>query len=161
MSSLSYVRSPDPVFVKGWSILIWDRIGGRRRDNRYESTVFLRVCFSCGRYFPLKVVLRSPLDGLALRLSLCEDVRTLRTQEESCHGARSRTDPYPGHEVICSTYTTWICAASATSGFTTASIVQSSFTTGANFIVKKSTGKTITQHALENINKEIMQQTWK
>ena len=48
----------------------------------------------------------------------------------------------------------------ATSGFTTASIVQSGFTTGANFIVKKSTGKTITQHALENINKEIMQQTY-
>jgi len=48
----------------------------------------------------------------------------------------------------------------ATSGFTTASIVQSGFTTGANFIVKKSTGKTITQHALENINKDIMQQTY-
>ena len=48
----------------------------------------------------------------------------------------------------------------ATSGFTTASIVQSGFTTGANFIVKKSTGKSITQHALENINKDIMQQTY-
>ena len=35
----------------------------------------------------------------------------------------------------------------AVSGFSPASIVQSSLTTGANYMVKKSTGKTITEHA--------------
>ena len=48
----------------------------------------------------------------------------------------------------------------ATSGFTTASIIQSGVTTGANYLVKKSTGKTITQHALETLDKEILQQTY-
>ena len=36
----------------------------------------------------------------------------------------------------------------ATSGFTTASIIQSGATTGVNYMVKKSTGKTITEHAI-------------
>ena len=48
----------------------------------------------------------------------------------------------------------------ATSGFTTASIVQSTVTTGANYLVKKSTGKSITQHAFETLNKDILQQTY-
>ena len=48
----------------------------------------------------------------------------------------------------------------ATSGFTTASIVQSGVTTGAGYIVKKSTGKSLTEHVLDNINKEILQQTY-
>ena len=48
----------------------------------------------------------------------------------------------------------------ATSGFTTASIVQSGVTTGANYLVKRSTGKTITEHAFESINKEILQQSY-
>ena len=48
----------------------------------------------------------------------------------------------------------------ATSGFTTASIIQSGVTTGANYLVKRSTGKTITQHALETLNKDILQQTY-
>ena len=48
----------------------------------------------------------------------------------------------------------------ATSGFTTASIIQSGVTTGANYMVKKSTGKTITEHALDAINKEVLQQTY-
>ena len=48
----------------------------------------------------------------------------------------------------------------ATSGFTTASIIQSGVTTGANYLVKKSTGKTITQHALDSINKDIFKQTY-
>ena len=48
----------------------------------------------------------------------------------------------------------------ATSGFTTASIVQSGVTTGAGYIVKKSTGKSLTEHALDSINKEILQQTY-
>jgi len=48
----------------------------------------------------------------------------------------------------------------ATSGFTTASIIQSGVTTGANYLVKKSTGKTITEHAFETINKDILQQSY-
>ena len=48
----------------------------------------------------------------------------------------------------------------AASGFSTASLIQSGFTTGANYMVKKSTGKTIAQHAVEVLNKDIMQQTY-
>ena len=48
----------------------------------------------------------------------------------------------------------------ATSGFTTASIVQSGVTTGAGYIVKKSTGKSLGEHALDAINKEVLQQTY-
>ena len=48
----------------------------------------------------------------------------------------------------------------ATSGFSTASLIQSGVTTGANYMVKKSTGKTITEHAIQSLNKDIMQQTY-
>ena len=48
----------------------------------------------------------------------------------------------------------------ATSGFTTASIIQSGVTSGANYLVKKSTGKSITQHALETLNKDVLHQTY-
>ena len=48
----------------------------------------------------------------------------------------------------------------ATSGFTTASIVQSGVTAGAGYLVKQSTGKSISEHALDAINKEIIQQTY-
>ena len=48
----------------------------------------------------------------------------------------------------------------ATSGFSTASIIQSGVTTTANYMVKKSTGKTITEHAITSINKDILQQTY-
>lgn len=48
----------------------------------------------------------------------------------------------------------------AASGFSTASIIQSGVTTGANYMVKKSTGKTISQHALDSLNKDIMQNTY-
>ena len=48
----------------------------------------------------------------------------------------------------------------ATSGFTTASIVQSGITTGANFVVKKSTGKTISEHAFDTLSSEILKQTY-
>ena len=48
----------------------------------------------------------------------------------------------------------------ATSGFTTASIIQSGVTTGAGYLVKKSTGKSITQHALDSLNKDILQNTY-
>ena len=46
------------------------------------------------------------------------------------------------------------------SGFTTASIVQSGVSTGANYLVKRSTGKTIAEHALDTINKDILRQTY-
>ena len=49
----------------------------------------------------------------------------------------------------------------ASSGFSTASIIQSGITTGANYVVKRSTGKTITEHAIAIINsKDIYQQTF-
>mgnify|MGYP001166333547 CR=1 FL=1 len=48
----------------------------------------------------------------------------------------------------------------ATSGFTTASIIQSGATTGVNYMVKKSTGKTITEHAIDGLSKDILQQTY-
>ena len=43
----------------------------------------------------------------------------------------------------------------AVSGFSTASIAQSAVTTGASFMVKKSTGKTISEHAYEAIGGDI------
>jgi hypothetical protein len=46
------------------------------------------------------------------------------------------------------------------SGFSTASILQSGVTTGTNYLVKKSTGKTIAEHAIESLNKDVMQQTY-
>ena len=49
----------------------------------------------------------------------------------------------------------------AASGFSTASIIHSGVTTGANYMVKKSTGKTIAEHAITIINREdIYQQTF-
>ena len=48
----------------------------------------------------------------------------------------------------------------AASGFSTASIVQAGVSTGANYMVKKSTGKTIGEHALEAINGNVLQQTY-
>ena len=47
-----------------------------------------------------------------------------------------------------------------TSGFSTASLIQSGVTTGANYVVRKSTGKSITEHALDSLNKEVLQQTY-
>ena len=48
----------------------------------------------------------------------------------------------------------------ATSGFSTASLVQAGVSTGANYMIKKSTGKTIGEHAFESINKEVFKQTF-
>tara|TARA_B100000686_G_scaffold345292_1_gene429624 strand:- start:399 stop:665 length:267 start_codon:yes stop_codon:yes gene_type:complete len=48
----------------------------------------------------------------------------------------------------------------ATSGFSTASIIQAGVSTGANFVVQKSTGKTIGQHAMEAIHKDVLVQTY-
>ena len=48
----------------------------------------------------------------------------------------------------------------AVSGFSTASIVQSGITTGANYVVKRSTGKSLTEHAFSSIREDILQQTY-
>jgi len=48
----------------------------------------------------------------------------------------------------------------ATSGFSTASLMQSGVTTGANYLVKKTTGKTITDHAFDSLSEDILQQTY-
>jgi hypothetical protein len=48
----------------------------------------------------------------------------------------------------------------ATSGFTTASLVQSGATTGISMFVKKTTGKTISQHAFDSISIEVLQQSY-
>ena len=47
-----------------------------------------------------------------------------------------------------------------TSGFSTASIIQTGLSQGAGYVVKKSTGKSISQHAFESLNKDILQQTY-
>ena len=48
----------------------------------------------------------------------------------------------------------------ATSGFSTASIIQAGVSSGANYIVKKGTGKTIGEHALDAISKETLQRSY-
>ena len=51
----------------------------------------------------------------------------------------------------------------AASGFSTASLIQSGVTSGANYMVKKSTGKSITEHAfdsIEAVNNETLKQTY-
>ena len=48
----------------------------------------------------------------------------------------------------------------ATSGFSTASIIQAGVSSGANYMVKKSTGKTISEHAITTLNSDILRQTY-
>ena len=48
----------------------------------------------------------------------------------------------------------------ATSGFTTASIAQSALSSTASYMVKKSTGKSIGEHAYDAISKDILKQTY-
>ena len=48
----------------------------------------------------------------------------------------------------------------ATSGFSTASIIQAGVSSGASYMVKKGTGKTIGEHALDAISKETLQRTY-
>ena len=48
----------------------------------------------------------------------------------------------------------------AVSGFTTASIAQSAFTTTAGYMVKKSTGKSIAEHAIGAISPDILKQSY-
>jgi len=47
-----------------------------------------------------------------------------------------------------------------TSSFSTASLIQSGVATGANYMVKKSTGKTMSEHALYAINSEVKRQSY-
>ena len=48
----------------------------------------------------------------------------------------------------------------AASGFSTASLIQSGVSTTANYVVKKSTGKTISEHAFGLISENVLQQTY-
>ena len=48
----------------------------------------------------------------------------------------------------------------ATSGFSTASLIQAGVSSGANYMVKKTTGKTISEHALDAINNDVLRQTY-
>ena len=48
----------------------------------------------------------------------------------------------------------------ATSGFSTASLIQSGVSTGANYMVKKSTGKTITEHVMQSLKKDVIKQSY-
>ena len=48
----------------------------------------------------------------------------------------------------------------AASGFSTASLAQSAVTTSASYMVKKNTGKTITEHAFDTINPDILKQSY-
>ena len=45
----------------------------------------------------------------------------------------------------------------ASSGFSTASLIQSGVSTGANYVVKQSTGKTISEHAMDSLNTSFQQ----
>ena len=48
----------------------------------------------------------------------------------------------------------------AASGFSTASILQSGLSTGASYMVKKSTGKSIAEHAFDVIDNGIVEQSY-
>ena len=47
-----------------------------------------------------------------------------------------------------------------TSGFSTASLIQAGVSSGASYVVKKSTGKTISEHAIDAISKDVYKQTY-
>jgi len=48
----------------------------------------------------------------------------------------------------------------ATSGFTTTSLIQSGVTSSANYMIKKTTGKSIGQHALDTLSQDVLKQTY-
>ena len=48
----------------------------------------------------------------------------------------------------------------ATSGFSTASLIQSGVTSGANYVVRKSTGKTITEHVMQSLKSDVIKQSY-
>ena len=47
-----------------------------------------------------------------------------------------------------------------TSGYSTASLIQAGVSTGANYMVKKSTGRTISENAIDTISKDVLKQTY-
>ena len=47
-----------------------------------------------------------------------------------------------------------------TSGFSTASLIQSGVSTGANYMVKKSTGKTISEHVMQSLKDDVIKQSY-
>ena len=48
----------------------------------------------------------------------------------------------------------------AASGFSTASLIQSGVSTGANYMVKKSTGKTISEHVMQSLKDDAIKQSY-
>ena len=48
----------------------------------------------------------------------------------------------------------------ATSNFTTASIIQSTMSSSAGYLIKKSTGKSVSEHVIEAIDEETGYQTY-
>ena len=48
----------------------------------------------------------------------------------------------------------------ATSGFSTASLIQSGATTTANYIIKETTGKTVARHVFDTITKETLKSSY-
>ena len=48
----------------------------------------------------------------------------------------------------------------AASGFSTASLIQSGVTTGANYVVQKSTGKTISEHVMQSLKSDVIKQSY-
>ena len=48
----------------------------------------------------------------------------------------------------------------AASGFSTASLIQSGVTTGANYVVQISTGKTISEHVFQSLRKDALKQSY-
>ena len=46
------------------------------------------------------------------------------------------------------------------SGWSTASIIQAGVSSGANYMVQKSTGKTIGEHVIESLNQTAIHQTY-
>jgi hypothetical protein len=46
------------------------------------------------------------------------------------------------------------------SGFTTASIIQSGVTSGAGYIIKQTSGKSVSEHVMEAINKDVLRQAY-
>ena len=48
----------------------------------------------------------------------------------------------------------------AASGFSTASLIQSGVSTGANYMVKKSTGKTISEHVMQSLKTDVIEQSY-
>ena len=47
-----------------------------------------------------------------------------------------------------------------TSGYSTASLIQTGFATGANLVIKKSTGKAISEHVFDSISGDVFKQTY-